>query len=73
MATFFILLVLAYFVVTSDASQLEKLVVFAVGGAAALLPLVFGDYRIAAAIAQGIVGVYVVLRMTYLRAKDQPR
>ena len=73
MATFFILLVLAYFVVTSDASQLEKLVVFAVGGAAALLPLFFGDCRIAAAIAQGIVGVYVVLRMTYLRAKDQPR
>lgn len=73
MATFFILLVLAYFVVTSDASQLEKLVAFAVGGAASLLPLVLGDYRIAAALAQGIVGVYVVLRMTYLRAKDQPR
>lgn len=73
MATFFILLVLAYFVLTSDAGQPEKLVVFAIAAAASLLPALLGDYRVIAAMAQGIVGVYVVLRMTYLRAKDQPR
>jgi hypothetical protein len=72
-ATIFILLVIAYFVITSDASLPEKLIVFAVGGASSLLPLAAGDYRVLAAVTQGAIGVYVVLRMTYLRAKDQPR
>lgn len=67
MATMFILLVLAWFVIVSEASVLEKLVLAGLCGIAALLPMFAENMRLPAAIGQGVLGVYVCLRMTYLR------
>ena len=69
MATMFILIVLAYFVIVSDVSVAEKLVLAMLCGIAALLPMFVASTAIPAAIAQGGFGVYVCLRMTYLRAQ----
>ena len=69
MATIFILLIFAYFVMVCDASLIEKLVLAALCATAALLPLFVANAALLAAIAQGALGVYVCLRMTYLRAK----
>jgi uncharacterized MnhB-related membrane protein len=69
MATLFILIVFAYFVATSDASIAEKLVLAVLCAMTALLPIFVADAALPAAIAQGVLGVYVCLRMTYLRAK----
>jgi uncharacterized MnhB-related membrane protein len=69
MATLFILLVLAYFVIVSDVGTFEKFVVAMLCGAVALLPTFVESTRLPAAIAQGVFGVYVCLRMTYVRAK----
>ncbi len=69
MATIFILLIFAYFVLVCDASLAEKLVLSALCGMAALLPMLVANAALPAAIAQGALGVYVCLRMTYLRAK----
>jgi hypothetical protein len=69
MATMFILVVLAYFVIVSDVSTLEKFVVAMLSGIVALLPNFIESSRLPAAIAQGVIGVYVCLRMTYVRAK----
>ena len=69
MATMFILIVLAYFVIVSDASTVEKLVLAVLCAIAALLPMLVANTALSAAIVQGALGVYVCLRMTYLRAK----
>lgn len=69
MATLFILIVFAYFVIVSDAGAVEKLVLAALCAIAALLPMFVANTALPAAIAQGLLGVYVCLRMTYLRAK----
>ena len=69
MATMFILIVFAYFVIVSDASTAEKLVLAVLCAIAALLPMFVASTAIPAAIAQGVLGVYVCLRMTYLRAQ----
>ena len=69
MATMFILIVFAYFVITSDANVGEKLVLAALCALAALVPMFVANTALPAAIAQGALGVYVCLRMTYLRAK----
>lgn len=69
MATLFILIVFAYFVIVSDAGAVEKLVLAALCAIAALLPMFVASATLPAAIAQGLLGVYVCLRMTYLRAK----
>ena len=69
MATMFILLVLAYFVIVTDVSVVEKLALAILCGAAALIPTVVEGTALAAAIAQAALGVYVCLRMTYVRAK----
>jgi hypothetical protein len=68
MATMFILLVLAYFVITFDVSIVEKLVLAAFVGALSLVPIALPATRLAAAIGQGAIGIYIVLRMHYLRA-----
>ena len=68
MATMFILLVLAWFVIVSEASVLEKLVLAVLCGIAALLPMFAENTRLPAAVGQGALGVYVCLRMTYLHA-----
>ena len=69
MATIFILIVLAYFVIVSDVSTIEKFVVTLLWGIVALLPNFIESSRLFAAIAQGAIGVYVCLRMTYVRSK----
>ena len=69
MATMFILLVLAWFVIVSEAGVWEKLVLAVLCGIAALLPMFAENTRLPAAVGQGALGVYVCLRMTYLRAK----
>lgn len=69
MATMFVLLVLAYFVIVADVSVVEKLVLAVLCGSAALLPLFIQGAALPAAIAHGALGVYVCLRMTYVRAK----
>ena len=69
MATLFILLVLAYFVIAIDVSVIEKLVLAVLCGAAALIPSAFESTALAAAIAQAVLGVYICLRMTYARAQ----
>jgi uncharacterized membrane protein len=68
MATMFILLVLAYFVIRFDVSVIEKLVLATTVSAFALAPFVLPTINIAAAIGQGVIGIYIVLRMHYLRA-----
>lgn len=68
MSTIFILIVFAWFVLVSDADVTEKLVLAALCAVAALLPLVVPGFGLPAAIGQGVLGVYVCLRMTYLRA-----
>jgi hypothetical protein len=65
----FILLVLAYFVIVTDVSVLEKLVLAMLCGAAALIPTFVDGTALPAAIAQAALGIYVCLRMTYVRAK----
>jgi len=67
----FILIVFAWFVLVSDADVAEKLVLAVLCAVAALLPLVAPGARLPAAIGQGALGVYVCLRMTYLRAKTR--
>ena len=69
MATMFILIVFAYFVIVSDASTAEKPVLAVLCAISALLPMFLANTALPAAIAQGLLGVYVCLRMTYLRAK----
>ena len=69
MATLFILMVFAYFVITSDANIVEKLVLAVLCVITALAPKFVADAALPAAVAQGVLGVYVCLRMTYLRAK----
>jgi hypothetical protein len=68
MATMFILLVLAYFVIRFDTSIVEKLVLASLVGALSLAPIAFPATHLAAAIGQGAIGIYIVLRMHYLRA-----
>ncbi len=65
----FILIVLAYFVMVSDASMVEKLSLAVLCAIAALLPMSVANTALPAAIVQGALGVYICLRMTYLRAK----
>jgi hypothetical protein len=51
-------------------SVLEKLVLLALIGVAALLPLASPGsvaLRVACAVAQGAIGVYIVIRMHYLK------
>ena len=69
MATMFILVVLAYFVIVGDVSTVEKLVLTALCGSAALLPMFVDNTAVSAAIAEGVLGIYVCLRMTYTRAQ----
>ena len=69
MATMFILLVLAYFVIVTDVSVVEKLVLAVLCGAAALMPTFIEGSALPAAIAQAALGVYVCFRMTYVRAQ----
>ena len=69
MSTVFVLIVFAWFVLVSDADVTEKLVLAALCAVAALLPLAVPGSGLPAAIGQGALGVYVCLRMTYLRAK----
>jgi uncharacterized MnhB-related membrane protein len=71
MATIFILSVFAYFVLKYDVHVIEKLVLLALIATAALLPLTWPQARVACAVAQGFFGVYIVLRMHYLRAAEQ--
>ncbi len=68
MATMFILLVLAYFVIRFDTSIVEKLVLAVLVGALSLAPIALPATLLAAAIGQGALGIYIVLRMHYLRA-----
>lgn len=69
LATMFILLVLAYFVIVTDISVIEKLVLAILCGAAALIPMFIESSALPAALVQAALGVYVCLRMTYVRAK----
>lgn len=71
MSTIFILIVFAWFVLVSDADIAEKLVLAVLCAVAALLPLVVPGTALLAAVGQGVIGIYVCLRMTYLRAKAQ--
>lgn len=71
MSTIFILIVFAYFVIRFDVSVLEKLALLVLIGIAALLPLANPAsvaLRVACAIAQGVIGVYIVIRMHYLKS-----
>jgi hypothetical protein len=70
-ATIFILIVFAYFVVKYEVSVIEKLVLMMLIGAVSLAPLAWPDLRVASAVAQGLFGVYIVLRMHYLRAHEK--
>ena len=65
----FILLVLAYFVIVVDVSIAEKLVLAALCAGASLFPMLVENSHVLAAVMQGVLGVYVCLRMTYIRAK----
>jgi hypothetical protein len=67
----FILFVFIYFVVKYDVSIVEKLVLLLLIGAVSLVPLAWPHLRVASAIAQGVFGVYIVLRMHYLRANEK--
>jgi hypothetical protein len=70
-STIFILLVFAYFVIRFDVSVIEKLVLLALIAIASMLPLTSPAtvaLRVACAIAQGIIGVYIVFRMHYLKS-----
>ena len=69
MATMFILIVLAYFLMVCDVSTAEKLVLAMLCAIAALLPMFVADAALPSAIGQGVLGVYACLRMTFLRAK----
>ena len=69
MATAFILIVLPYFVIVCDVSTAEKLVLALLCGIAALLPTFVENSGLPAAVAQGALGIYVCLRLTYIRAK----
>ena len=69
MTTLFILLVLAYFVIVTDVGVVEKLVLSIICGAAALVPTLVEGSALTAAIVQAAFGIYVCLRMTYVRAK----
>jgi hypothetical protein len=70
MATMFILIVLGYYVLRYDVSIVEKLLLTLLIGIAALTPLAWPQASVACAIAQGAIGVYIVLRMHYERAKN---
>jgi len=65
----FVLIVFAWFVLVSDAGIIEKLVLAVLCAVVALAPLAVEETRLLSAIAQGGIGVYICLRMTYLRAK----
>jgi hypothetical protein len=67
----FILLVFVYFVVKYDVSIVEKLVLLLLIGAVALAPLAWAHLRVASAVVQGLFGVYIVLRMHYIRAHEK--
>jgi hypothetical protein len=67
----FILLVFVYFVVKYDVSVVEKLILMLLIGAVSLAPLAWPDLRVASAVAQALFGVYIVLRMHYLRAHEK--
>jgi hypothetical protein len=67
----FILLVFIYFVVKYDVSIVEKLVLLLLIGAASLAPIAWPEGRVVCAVAQGLLGVYIVLRMHYLRASEK--
>jgi hypothetical protein len=70
MSTILILIVFAYFVIRFDVDVRENLVLLALIGIAALLPLASPGsiaLRVACAIAQGAIGVYIVIRMHYLK------
>ena len=69
MAAMFILLVLAYFVIVTDVSVVEKLVLAVLACACALIPALIEGTALPAAIAQAALGVYACLRMTYTRAQ----
>jgi hypothetical protein len=72
-ATMFVLIVFAYFVVKYDVSIVEKIVLMLLLGFVSLAPLAWADARVACAIVQGVLGVYVVLRMYYKRANEKRR
>ena len=65
----FILLVLAYFVIVVDVSIAEKIVFAVLCTWASLFPVFVENSHVLAAVMQGVLGVYVCLRMTYIRAK----
>jgi hypothetical protein len=70
MSTIFILIVFAYFVIRFDVNVLEKLALLVLIGIAALLPIASPNsvaLRVACAVGQGAVGVYIVIRMHYLK------
>jgi hypothetical protein len=67
MATLFILLVLAYFLIKTEVNLIEKLVLSTAVVAFAFAPIAWPAVSIAAAIGQGVIGIYIVLRMHYLR------
>lgn len=69
MATMLVQIVFMWFVLVSDAGIIEKLVLAVLCAFVALAPLAAERTRLLSAIAQGGIGVYICLRMTYLRAK----
>ncbi len=71
MATIFILSVFAYFVLKYDVDVIEKLVLLALIGASTLPMIAWPETRIACAVAQGLLGTYIVLRMHYVRAVEK--
>jgi len=68
-STLFILVVFAWFVLVAEVDIREKLVLAGLFAAVSLLPLAVPHAALWAAIGQGLLGVYVCLRMTYLRAR----
>ena len=70
MSTIFVLLVFAYFVVRFEVEILEKVVLLVLIALAALLPIALPnmpEVRLGAAIAQGVIGIFITLRMHYLK------
>jgi uncharacterized membrane protein len=67
----FILIVFAYYVLRYDVSVVEKLVLTLLIAIAALLPMTWPQASVACAIAQGVFGIYIVLRMHYERGTQK--
>ncbi len=70
MSTIFVLLVFAYFVIRFEVEILEKIVLLVLISVVSLLPLALPnmpEIRLCAAIAQGAIGIFITLRMHYLK------